>query len=81
MNFTEQYVGKQAVQFERRNGKYVLEFDDIPSLLFVSYEGTGRTDQTFYDGELIRNAKAVSIYSEVDSATEFELKAYAIAMK
>lgn len=81
MNFTEQYVGKQAVQFERRNGKYVLEFDDIPALLFVSYDGNGRTDQTFYDGEVIANAKAITIYSNVEGATEYEVKAYAIAMK
>lgn len=74
------YNGEQRVQLVKRGDKYVMEFDDIPSLLFVSYDGNGRMDQLFYEGVFQSNAKAVTIRSNIEEITEYETTSYAMRM-
>ena len=76
----KEYNGEHRVQLVKRGDKYVMEFDDIPALLFVSYDGNGSMDQTFYNGEFLTNVKAVTIRSEVEVVTEYETSNYAIVV-
>lgn len=65
-----EYNGIKSASFVERDGKYVLEFDDIPSLLFVSFDGNGTDDHT-----------EVTINSAVNTLTTYNTKRYAMTFK
>ncbi|MGN7387736.1 hypothetical protein [Sporosarcina sp. SAFN-015] len=64
------YSGKQNVEFVKQGDKFALVFDEVPALVFVSYDGNGSTDQTFAHGVFMDDIKAVEIRSEVAAMTE-----------
>lgn len=75
------YVGKQKAELKKVGDKYVMEFDDVPALLFVSYDGNGRMDQLFRFGEWVNDAQAISIQSELQGLTTFDVSKLALGFK
>lgn len=61
-------------------GKYYVEFDEVPTLLFISKEGYGNTDILYIDGKLQLNAHDVEIRSNVEKHTEYTLNAFAVKL-
>ena len=59
-------------------GKYYVEFDEVPTLLFVSTEGYGNTDILYIDGELQLKTHDFEIRSNVEKTTEYTLNAFAV---
>ncbi|MET3658513.1 hypothetical protein [Sporosarcina psychrophila] len=72
------YIGEQNAKLVTFGDKYAMVFDDVPSLIFVSYDGNGRMDQTFYKGEQLTNVKAIEIRSGLEEVTEYMTTNYAI---
>lgn len=81
MKTFKEYQGSQRVELVERDGKYVLEFDDIPSLLFVSYDGNGQFDQLFVNGEWQNEIAGATIDYGVGEVTMYYPSCYAITMK
>jgi hypothetical protein len=77
----KEYNGKQSVELVERDGKYVLEFDDIPALIFVSYDGNGLFDSLLIDGKNELNRRKVTIKSDVESVTTYEMERYAFTLE
>lgn len=75
------YNGKQKVELKKVGDKYVMEFDDLPALLFVSFEGVGKTDQLFRFGEWLNDAQSVAIHSALDEMTTFDVSKFAVGFK
>lgn len=61
-------------------GKYYVEFDEIPTLLFISPEGHGSTDSLFIDGQWQARIHDCQIRCDVEKLTEYSLNAYAIKL-
>ena len=76
---TKRYNGKQSVEMLVRDGKYVLEFDDIPALVFVSFDGSGTYDTLILDGERESKRIGLTINSAVNELTTYDMKRYAIS--
>lgn len=60
--------------------KYYVEFDEVPTLLFISVDGHGQYDSLFINGEFQKYIRGVEIRSNVESLTEYTLDALAIKL-
>lgn len=61
-------------------GKYYVEFDEVPTLLFISTEGYGNTDALYIDGKLQLKMHDVEIRSDVEKLTDYTLNAFAVKL-
>ncbi|MFZ4454320.1 hypothetical protein [Salibacterium aidingense] len=64
--------------YRSSTGKVIAEFDEMPSLLFVSNDGHGVFDDTFIDGEWQRKQRSITVHSEVGKATTYEQECYVL---
>lgn len=62
------------------DGKYYVEFDEIPTLLFISADGHGQYDSLFINGEFQKHIRGIEIRSNVESFTEYTLHALAVKL-
>ena len=63
-------------------GKTAFIFDSLPALLFVSGDGTSRTDRFFVQGTEIHGAKSIEILCDPgEDLTTYKLEHYACFRK
>ncbi len=53
--------------------KFVLEFDEVPPLVFVQYE-VGNKFDVYQDGENVRGLRHIKIYAGFDEVTTHEVE-------
>lgn len=79
-NFIE-YQGNPTAELKKVGDKYVMEFDDVPALIFVSFDGAGVTDKLFRFGEWMTDVRNYKIESDVQGMTTFDVSRYAAGVK
>lgn len=52
--------------------KFILEFDEIPSLLFVSHDG--RSEDIYENGVQVKHWRNAVIRSGIEQVTEYEIE-------
>jgi len=55
------------------NGKYVLEFDEPPALVFVQRKANGHCE-VYQDGERLKGIRSIVIRSQFDEPTTHEVE-------
>lgn len=75
--FTPDYHGTLPKLTETSDGKYVMGFEALPALLFVSMDGHGSNDQLFVHGEEILTAASAEIKSKPGELTMYSTESYA----
>jgi len=55
-------------------GKFIIELDKPPKLLFISKDGLGSNDELYVNGEKVTGETDITIHSSMDSFTEHEIR-------
>lgn len=76
-----EYQGNHTAELKKVGDKYVMEFDDVPALIFVSFDGVGVTDKLFRFGEWMTDVRNYKIESDVQGMTTFDVSRYAAGVK
>ncbi|MED4399783.1 hypothetical protein [Metabacillus fastidiosus] len=71
------YYGEPSQIKRGENGKYYVEFDEIPALLFISHDGHGSRDQFFIHGDEQIDSKNITIESAPAELTTYHKESYA----